>query len=107
MATIIKFPSHGDTFKGAPVRDPSKPGGVIKSKAAAVIAGLWRFVWVLFVLLWPIVGWVFSIEVFFQFLRMLYYWNTPAIHAGWTFLIHFSALAVLTYMVGFYRPKGF
>ena len=105
MATIIKFP-QGDTFKGAPSRGTSKPGWGIKANAAALIAGLWRLVWVLFVLIWPIVGWVFSVEVFFQLLRMFYYWNTPAIHAGWTFLLHFSALAVLTYMVAFYKPKG-
>ena len=105
MATIIKFP-QGDALKGATSRDSVMSGSLIKATTSVLVAGLWRFVWVLFVLLWPIVGWVFSIEVFFQFLRMLYYWNTPATHAGWTFLIHFSALAVLTYMVGFYRPKG-
>ena len=105
MATIIKFP-QGNSFKGTPGRDQINQGSVIKAKASTLIAGVWRFVWVMFVLIWPIVGWVFSIEVFFQLLRMFYYWNTPATHAGWTFLLHFSAFTVLTYMVAFYKPKG-
>ena len=105
MATIIKFP-QGDTFKSTPGRGTFKPGCDIKANAAALISGLWRLVWVLFVLIWPIVGWVFSVEVFFQLLRMFYYWNTPATHAGWTFLLHFSAFTVLTYLVAFYKPKG-
>ena len=41
-------------------------------------AGLVKFVWVATVLVWPVLKWVLAIITFFQFVRMLYHWNTPA-----------------------------
>ena len=67
---------------------------------------LWRAIWVITVLVWPIVKWPLSIEVFWQLLKTMYYWNTPGVHAGWTFLAHFTVLTVLTYFVSAYKPKG-
>jgi hypothetical protein len=71
----------------------------------ALLSGLVRAVWVTTVLVWPVLKWVLSIEVFFQLLRMFYHWNTPGVHAGWTFLAHFGALATITYFVALYKPK--
>ncbi|MDF7677069.1 KleE stable inheritance protein [Neisseriaceae bacterium ESL0693] len=65
-----------------------------------------RFVQITVVLIWPILKWIVSIEVFFQFIRMIYHWNTPDIYAGWVFLLHFSILIFLTYFVSTYEPKG-
>ena len=50
--------------------------------------------------------WIVSIDVFFQFIRMVYHWNTPGVFAGWTFLAHFAVLVALTYFVSIYKPKG-
>jgi hypothetical protein len=69
-------------------------------------AAVVKAVWVMAVLFWPLLKWVVSIEVVFQMLRMAYYWNTPGVHAGWTFLLHFTGFVALTYFVSAYRPKG-
>jgi len=77
-----------------------------KTLGSSLVAGLVKFIWVVTVLLWPIIKWVLSIITFFQFLRMLYHWNTPGVYAGWTFLAYFAALTAITYFVSFYKPKG-
>ncbi|HUD34561.1 MAG TPA: KleE stable inheritance protein, partial [Variovorax sp.] len=43
-------------------------------------------------LVWPLLKWVVAIDVTWQFARMLYFWQTPGVHAGWVFLGHFSVL---------------
>ena len=65
-----------------------------------------RVIWLLVALTWPLVSWVGSIYVFFQFLRMLYYWSAPGSYAGWSFLAHFSVLVVLICFITMYKPKG-
>ena len=68
--------------------------------------GMVRTIWVVTVLIWPVLRWVLSFEVLFQMVRMFYYWNTPGVHAGWTFLLHFAVLTAITYFVSAYTPKG-
>jgi len=42
-----------------------------------------------------IVKWVAAIicglDLICKFFLMLYYWHTPGMHAGWTFLLHYTA----------------
>lgn len=103
MSNIIKFPKAIEqTAAPEPVR--SAPA---KAPGAGLLAGLDKFVWVVTVLLWPILKWVLSIATSFQFVRMLYHWNTPGVYAGWTFLAYFAVLTAITYYVSIYRPKGF
>ena len=45
---------------------------------------------VVLALLWTPINWIFALDCFFQLMRAIYYWNDPAVHATWTFLIHFS-----------------
>ena len=71
-----------------------------------VSGGLVKVVWVVAVLVWPVLKWVVTLDVLFQFVRMLYHWNTPGIFAGWTFMLHFAVLTALTYFVSMYKPKG-
>lgn len=71
-----------------------------------VLSGAIRWLWVLLVLFWTPIKWVLSIDVFFQGIRAIYYWDDPTVFAGWTFLAHFAALTALTYFVAEYRPKG-
>nr|WP_176451038.1 KleE stable inheritance protein [Bordetella pertussis] len=109
MSNIVKFPK----LTKPPAGPPEPPPAVVSSPAPpqppagrGFVAGVIRFVWVATVLVWPILKWVLSIEVFFQFVRMLYHWNTPGAYAGWTFLLHFAVLTAITYFVSIYKPKG-
>ena len=62
--------------------------------------------WIMTALLWPVGRWIGGLDVAWQFFRMLWYWDTPGVHAGWTFLLHFGVMAALTYFVGVYTPIG-
>jgi hypothetical protein len=105
MTNIIKFPQKNTQPENS---NPAmvKPAKNCDSKKKSVIDRSLHFVWVVVVLIWPILKWLLSLDVFFQMLRMVYHWNTPGIYAGWTFLLHFSTLTALTYFVSFFRPKG-
>lgn len=103
MTNIINFPRRAkpaieDVPKGA---TPS-PTLVKTGIGAAVL----KAVWVVVVLVWPILKWVVALDCVYHLIRMMYYWNTPGVHAGFTFLLHFAALTMLTYFVSVYRPKG-
>lgn len=103
MTNIIKFPRQVKAV--AEVKQPAvaaTPKAAGRGVGAAVIKGIW----VLTVLVWPILKWVVSIDCVFQFARMMYHWNTPGVHAGFTFLAHFAVLTALTYFVSIYKPKG-
>lgn len=56
-------------------------------------------------LLWPLLKWVLAIDVTWQLARMVYFWQTPGVAAGWTFFGHFVVLAALTYFVAVRRPQ--
>ena len=107
MANIIKFPKL--PRESAPVvtagpKPAAKAAPAVKSHRFS--SGLDTVVWVVVVLLSPVLEKILSIDVFFQLIRMLYYWNTPEVHAGWTFLLHFGVLTALTCYVALYKPKG-
>lgn len=63
-------------------------------------------VWVLIALIWPVLKWIVAMEVFFQFMRMLWHWNTPDSNAGWQFGLHFVAFTAITYFVMIFRPAN-
>lgn len=112
-SNIIKFPKAGPTDSGPPEpqskaqvkQQPSKSQSNPK-KGGGFLAAILRWVWIGVVLVWPLLKWVISIDVFFQGVRAVYYWGDPAVNAGWTFLAHFAVLTVLTYFVSVFKPKG-
>ena len=107
MSNIIKFPKEIEQPAAtAPVEPTAAPTAPAKAPGAGLLAGLVKFVWVATVLVWPVLKWVLSIITFFQFVRMLYHWNTPGVYAGWSFLAYFAALTAITYFVSIYKPKG-
>jgi hypothetical protein len=109
MSNIVKFPRLTKPPPPEPVEPPpaaAPPPVLPEQQGRGFVAALIRFVWVATVLVWPILKWIAAIEVFFQFVRMLYHWNTPGVYAGWTFLLHFGVLTALTYFVSIYKPKG-
>ncbi|MCU7927542.1 MAG: protein kleE [Candidatus Thiodiazotropha sp. (ex Dulcina madagascariensis)] len=99
MDNVIKFPGHEP--EPVEMTAPKPPG-----RAAKVWGGLVQFVWIVLMLLWPFLRMVVLIDVAFQFFRMFYHWNTPGVHAGWTFLLHFAVLTVLTYVMANWKTKG-
>jgi hypothetical protein len=99
MTNIINFPRQAK-----PVIEIATP--VPKPVKIGIGAAMVKAVWVVMVLLWPILKWIISIDCVFQLIRMLYYWNTPGLHVGVTFLFHFAVLTMFTYFVSVYRPKG-
>jgi len=103
MTNIYKFPGK-DAAPAIPV--PDKASGDFYAKGKSLSAALVCFVWVVVVLVWPVLKWVLSVEVFFKLLRAFYYWDDPGSHAGWVFLMHFAALTAVTYFVSFFKPKG-
>ncbi|EGQ9696242.1 protein kleE [Vibrio parahaemolyticus] len=109
MSNIVKFPKVGPTGSNSPPdkslkqTSDTKPQKPVKS--VRFFAAIVRWVWVATVLVWPVLKWIVSINVFFQAIRALYYWGNPEVNAGWTFLAHFVVLTLLTYFVSIYKPK--
>ena len=107
MTKIIQFPRRDSstpiTGLAPPVVQPKPLDG---AGGGGVLSNLIKVVWVVTVLLWPLMKWILSLDVLFQFVRMFYHWNTLGVYATWTFLLHFAVLIVLTYFVSLYKPKG-
>lgn len=101
MTNIIQFPARG---RQGPALDvvavPARHDDAMKK----ILSGIGATLQVVLMLLWPLLRWVLAIDVAWQFFRMLYHWNTPGVHAGWTFLAHFLAFVVITYLVSASKP---
>ncbi len=109
MSKIIQFPKTTNRATGVTPLAP--PVGVhtnpaITARGNTALTGITWLVWVTVSLFWPVIKWVLSIDVVFQFIRMVYYWDSSGIHAGWAFMLHFTMLTALTYFVSFYKPNG-
>ena len=105
MTNIIQFPrSDSPADDLAPLKLQARP--IDGAGGGGVLSNVVKVVWVATVLVWPVMKWVLSFDVLFQFFRMLYHWNTPDVYATWTFLLHLAVLVVLTYFVSLYKPKG-
>ncbi|WP_395827988.1 KleE stable inheritance protein [Collimonas sp.] len=103
MTNIINFPRRAKpAIEDAPKAATPLPTPVKAGIGAAVL----KAVWVVVVLVWPILKWVVALDCVYHLIRMMYHWNTPGIHAGVAFLLHFAVLTMLTYFVSVYRPKG-
>jgi len=103
MTNIINFPRP---TKAVAERHPPAISEVRHIEGRSVGGAVVKAVWVLTVLVWPLLKWIVSIDCVFQLIRMIYHWNTPGMHAGITFTIHFAVLTALTYFVSVYKPKG-
>ena len=107
MTNIIQFPRR-DSPAATPRLAPQvvQPKPLAAAGGGGVLSNLIKVVWVVTVLLWPLMKWILSLDVLFQFARIVYHWNTPDVYATWTFLFHLALLLVLTYFVSLYKPKG-
>ena len=106
MTNIIQFPrSDSGAHDLAPLKLQARPIDDVAG-GGGILSNLVKVVWVAIVLVWPVMKWVLSFDVLFQFLRMLYHWSTPGVYATWTFFLHFSVLVLLTCFVSLYKPRG-
>lgn len=106
-ASVLQFPSEQTsayTFEALGV-PPAKRGSNAWRVARAIGSFLGRVVllvcfiplaviWSLLCVAFSVVYWVamiaIGVDLIYQFFRMLYYWHTPGMHAGWTFLLHYG-----------------
>lgn len=65
-----------------------------------------KFVWITVVVTWPVLKWICSFFTLYQFARMIYYWDTPGMYAGWMFTLCFFVFTGLTYFISAYKPKN-
>jgi hypothetical protein len=105
VATVVNFPKRPEASKAANVKR-SSTAAAWKARKGGIGNVAVKVVWICTVVVWPFLKWVISIDCVFKLIRMLYYWHTPGVHAGATFLLHYSVLILLTYFVRFYKPKG-
>jgi hypothetical protein len=110
MTKILQFPGGGNspTVSENSANDGSAaaPPQRKDTKAASFIKGVIKGIWILTGLMWPLLRRVFALDMVFQFVRMLWHWNTPGIHAGLTFMLHFALFCTLYYFVAVYEPEG-
>ncbi len=112
-ATLLQFPKNGRTgtnpivsFEAGRVQK-----AIINTHRLAgwkrMMAWLLGLLWIVLALLWPLINWLGAMDVVFQFVRALYYANTPANHATVQALIHSALYLLLSLFVYLYRPKVF
>lgn len=100
MSNIYKFPATEQIDKNT-----TPISNVLAKKQNSFVDSIVKIIWLFTVICWPVARWILAIDVAFQFSRMLWHWNTQGTYAGWTFLIHFSVLVVLTFFVNNFKPK--
>lgn len=99
---VLKFPG-GKTeknLKDAPCKvSAPEIRGDSPHPLKRMIRGAVTVVWFVVSLIWPLLRWILALDVVFQLVRMFWYWETPGVNAGWTFLLHFFVLVAMTYFV--------
>ena len=104
MTKIIQFPKSSVSPTLETKTEKVDAVSSNERKGRSFFVGLIKIIWVPTVLIWPVLKWIVSIEVFFQFVRMFFLWNTPGAYPGWTFVIHFGIFSALTWFVSIYNP---
>ncbi|MES3021697.1 MAG: KleE stable inheritance protein [Pseudomonadota bacterium] len=111
MGTVIKFPQKA--IERPPAATPVRSAAVqgcnmpvqLRSLTNRVIRGIHLVLWTLIVLLLPLLKFVLGLDLLFQFGRMLYYWQTPGMHAGITCMLHFlGAVGLVVFILK--QPRG-
>ena len=114
-AKLYQFPQRGGRTASIPI-DPSEgsfniQNGSLKTNRTAgwkmIMPWTIGLVWLFLGMFWPLLNWIAAMDVVFQFLRALYYSNTPAIHATLQASIHGALYIFLSLFVYLYRPKVF
>jgi hypothetical protein len=85
--------------------DPAQKRFVPPGPSPVVIPGLVSMVWVIVMLTWPLLKRIASADMIVQSLRLLYYWNAPDVHSGWTFVLHLGAWVGAMCLMFSYTPQ--
>ncbi|MDD5462935.1 MAG: KleE stable inheritance protein [Methylococcales bacterium] len=112
-AKLYQFPQQGQTASTSAPIDPSEDSFKGSPKTKRVVK--WKrivpwtigLIWLFLGMCWPLLNWIAAMDVVFQFLRALYYSNTPAIHATLQAALHGVLYILLSLFVYLYRPKLF
>ena len=105
MNNAIEFPTAASRRVVEPIAVASQASEVSSRLSIVRLLGWFGAVArVAFLLCWPLLRWLMSLDVFVQFVRMLWYWNTPGVHAGITFAVHFAVLVAMTWFASTQRP---
>ena len=107
MDNVIRFPMDR---KPTPEAVPVTPPPAVrydKSLTRVIAEGTWAVIWMLIFFVWRIVRWPYAIFCVLQLVRMMIHWDTPGIHADWTFLGYFAVLVIGENFPLFFRPKVF
>ncbi len=97
MTNVIRFPIQR---RPATLAVPPQIGKALDmSKIVAVV-------WAITVFVWTFMRFIVPLVVFWQFLRMGWFWNMPGRHEGLWFVAYFLGYSAIKYFVAFYRPKG-
>jgi len=106
MGDVLRFPimPRQPAIVRQPVRvaiaDPPAPTW------SPIVDTIIAIVWGITALSWIVLRFIIPVVVFWQFLRMIWFWDTPGVHAGWQFLAYFAGYTALYYFVAVYRPKS-
>ncbi len=115
LAKLYQFPQHAGRTSSTSI-DPSvdainTQNGSLKTKRIAgwkrIMPWTIGLIWLFLGMCWPLLNWLAAMDVVFQFLRALYYSNTPAVHATLQASIHGVLYILLSLFVYLYKPKAF
>ncbi|MDN7880079.1 KleE stable inheritance protein [Burkholderia aenigmatica] len=105
MTNVVPFPKRAGANAGPAVGAAHKPNVdhvKVRSFASKVLYGFLVVVGAF----WPLLRWVLAIDVFFKFVLMLWYWDTPGAHAGWVFAAHMAVFSGLTLLLASHKPQS-
>jgi stable inheritance KleE-like protein len=103
MAKIINFPNVGKlSVHREQVNRSVTP---IRNRVKSIFFSFLSILWIILATFWTPIRWIISIEVLFQLIRMLYYWDTEDVHTVWIFLLHFGVLTALTLFMASYKLR--
>lgn len=114
-AKLYQFPQHRGRTESTPIGHAedafNTQKGPLKTKRIAgwkrIMPWTIGLIWLFLGLCWPLLNWIAAMDVVFQFLRALYYSNTPGIHATLQASIHGVLYILLSLFYYLYRPKVF
>lgn len=89
-----------------PQLDAANAAHVSGSTLANIVHGLVGALYIVLVVLWIPVRFMLIANVVLQFFKMLFKWHVSPFDAAWPFVLSFTVLAVLTYIMATWKPKA-
>lgn len=120
MSNVIQFPRNENVKqpqakpqpqpkpqpKPQPQTHAANAAHVSGSTLANIVHGLVGALYIVLVVLWIPVRFMLIANVVLQFFKMLFKWHVSPFDAAWPFVLSFTVLAVLTYIMATWKPKA-